>query len=389
MPRRLQWSETRLGAVACIDRIGVTPGTIQADTKYIGLEHIDSDGSITSLTVSAGDLRSAKFAFSSRHILYGKLRPYLRKVARPDFSGICSTDILPILPGPEIDRDYLYHVLREPRMISMATARSDGANLPRLAPKKLLDFPVLLPPLAEQRRIADVLDKADAIRRKRHERLQLFDQLLHSTFIEMFGDPITNPKNWPLIPACLVIEQIEAGTSVKGEDRKPAVGEWTVLKISAVTTGWYLPSERKTVSNPPNHPLIPQRGDLLFSRANTREFVAATCLVDRDVERLFLPDKLWQVRPNAELARTEYLRFLFDNRRFRSAITRTATGTSGSMLNVSQEKVMRLQLPVPPLALQRKFGAVVWKVFELRQHILAAIENTERLGTSLRQQAFG
>src|ERR1039458_1707227 len=93
------WPIVSLDSVAVIDRQAVLSGEIETGTLYVGLENISGDGSFTGVgTVDAGELASGKFAFSRDHILYGKLRPYLRKIARPSFSGICSTDILPIRP---------------------------------------------------------------------------------------------------------------------------------------------------------------------------------------------------------------------------------------------------------------------------------------------------
>ena len=147
-------------------------------------------------TVEAGDLASTKFLFSSRHILYGKLRPYLRKIARPDFDGICSTDILPILPGRRVDRDYLCHFLRLDTSVSFAESRSVGVNLPRISPGVLTTLQVPLPTMEEQRRIAAILDKADALRQKRGLALQKLDSLTQSIFLDMFGDPVGNPRGW-------------------------------------------------------------------------------------------------------------------------------------------------------------------------------------------------
>lgn len=390
MSTTTRWRETELGRVAEIERTVLPPERIITGTSYVGLEHIDSEGSIaTARGVDAGELRSAKFAFSERHVLYGKLRPYLRKIARPTFSGVCSTDILPILPGPDIDRDYLFFCLRQPRLVGLAAARSHGANLPRLSPGELARFRIPLPALTEQRRIAAILDKAAAVRRRRKESLRLLNDFLRSAFLEMFGDLVRNEKGWPTAPASSVIAAIEPGSSVKGDERERGAEEWAVLKISAVTSGWYLPRERKVVAAPPQQPVIPRRGDLLFSRANTRELVAATCLVDREDPRLFLPDKLWRITPNDDRALVGYLRFLLADARFRQTLTRYATGTSGSMLNVSQEKLLRLELPLPPLPLQRHFGALVGTVFAIRARVIAAEDRASELVDSLVQQAFG
>src|SRR4051794_26719236 len=95
--------QVRLGDVATIERLSVAPSEIREGELYVGLENIKSGGDFNGVAaVSNGQLASNKFRFSAAHVLFGKLRPYLAKVARPDFSGICSTDILPIRPGPRL-----------------------------------------------------------------------------------------------------------------------------------------------------------------------------------------------------------------------------------------------------------------------------------------------
>ena len=178
----------------------IHPSQAEAATPYLGLEHLDGDGGIDCIqTVGSAGLKSNKFQFSDRHVLFGKLRPYLRKIVRPEFSGVCSTDIIPILPKEGMSRDYLFYFLRTPDTVNLATSRCSGSNLPRLGPKQLASFQIPLPPLAEQKRIAGILDAADALRAKRREALAQLDTLLQSTFLDMFGDPVTNPKGWEVV----------------------------------------------------------------------------------------------------------------------------------------------------------------------------------------------
>jgi type I restriction enzyme, S subunit len=95
-----KWETVALKQVAKIDRESVDPSDIVDGTTYVGLENIESSGAFVGVRdIDGGELASNKFSFTSKHILYGKLRPYLSKISRPKFSGICSTDILPILPG--------------------------------------------------------------------------------------------------------------------------------------------------------------------------------------------------------------------------------------------------------------------------------------------------
>ncbi len=312
-------------------------------------------------------------------LVFGDHTKAVKYVEHPFAIGAQGVRIL--LPFPGLDTRFGFYALRNIRFPPGTGYSRHSRFLKRAS--------ITVPPLPEQRRITAILDKADAIRRKRQESLRLLDDFLRSAFVQIFGDPIRNEKGWMRASASSVIASIEAGSSVKGEERKQGHGEWAVLKISAVTSGWYLPAERKVVAAPPHDPVVPKAGDLLFSRANTRELVAATCLVDRDEERVFLPDKLWLIRPDAALATVEYLRFLLAEPRFRHTLTRHATGTSGSMLNVSQERVLRLDLPLPPLQRQRHFSSLVRKVFETRGRVSAATDRAAELFDSLAQRAFG
>ncbi len=192
------WKKTALENVAAIERNSIQPEDIEKGTAYLGLEHIESGGRILEAKpVHEGELASSKFKFTECHLLYGKLRPYLAKIALPEFCGICSTDILPILPGPDLDRRFLCYFLRQPSMVEYANSRAAGVNLPRLSPSALSEFEIPLPPLPEQRRIAEVLDRAEALRAKRRAALAELDSLTQSIFLDLFGDPATNPKGWP------------------------------------------------------------------------------------------------------------------------------------------------------------------------------------------------
>lgn len=183
-----------LKEVADIERQGVSPEQISSGTNYLGLEHIESGGRICgSQVVEAGELASTKFRFDRNHVLFGKLRPYLAKIAMPDFDGVCSTDILPIRPGPDLDKRYLTYFLRQPSIVDLAASRSTGANLPRLSPKALGEMGIPWRPLPEQERIAAILDQADALRRLRSQSLARLSELGQAIFVEMFGSPAENP----------------------------------------------------------------------------------------------------------------------------------------------------------------------------------------------------
>lgn len=137
--------------------------------------------------------------FDESNVLYSKLRPYLNKVYLPDGKGLCTTELVPLKPNPDlITREYLAHYLRSEKFLRWVNEQIDGAKMPRVSMKIFWNHEINLPPLEEQKRIAAILDKADSLRRKRAQAIALADDFLRATFLDMFGDPVTNPKGWPV-----------------------------------------------------------------------------------------------------------------------------------------------------------------------------------------------
>lgn len=245
-------------------------------------------------------------------------------------------------------------------------------------------------PLPDQQRIAEILDHADAICRKNREILEKYNQLAQSVFVEMFGDPTKNSMNWETKRFGDNIIDIVAGKSVGGDERKILEGELGVLKISSVTLGVFNSTEYKVIKKDTiKGPIInPKKGDLLFSRANTREMVGATCIVDKTYSNLFLPDKLWRIDLDGNKFQNSYIKYLLSHEGFRNNLRKVATGTSGSMLNISKQKLRDLSVPVPPIDLQRKFGNIIKSIEDSKQNFQQCFDKSEDLFQSLLQRAF-
>jgi type I restriction enzyme S subunit len=150
------WEIKTLGEVCIIDK---SQG-VYKNLPYVGLEHIESHtgrfiGSTEPITV-----KSSTFKFSSDHVLYGRLRPYLNKVMLPDFTGHCSTEIFPLKPHPGLSREFLQYWFLMDATVEQIDATSTGARMPRANMNTVLDFKFPLPPLSEQRRIVGILDEA-------------------------------------------------------------------------------------------------------------------------------------------------------------------------------------------------------------------------------------
>lgn len=162
------WSVVQLGEVCEMDRQGLQPNdTVTQRLPFVGVENVRSGtGTLDFDTDSrVGSNKSTTFRFDARHVLYAKLRPYLNKVATPDFEGRCSTELVPLLPRENIDRDFLAYLLRREETVAFVMASVTGARMPRTDMKVLMSMLVPFPPLNEQRRIADILNRAAQIGR--------------------------------------------------------------------------------------------------------------------------------------------------------------------------------------------------------------------------------
>jgi len=176
------WEGTTLSEISKIDKNAISPENITAGTKYVGLEHIESNtGNIIGITsLNENELKSSKFLFTSEHVLYGKLRPYLNKVSMPYFDGVCSTDILPISPNKDkSNKYYLAFLLKHPYYVELATKCSTGANLPRISPKEFANFDVFCPPLPLQQKFASIVQQVEQLREHQSQSKQHIDDLFN------------------------------------------------------------------------------------------------------------------------------------------------------------------------------------------------------------------
>ena len=178
------WKLRCLCDLCTYDRKTVTPSNPLAQTlAYIGLENVESNSGRIMLNTgdsSSGQVKGNSYRFDARHVLYGKLRPYLNKVVLPEFSGRCSTELIPLLPGP-IDREYLAWYLRRPETVYYAMRSKTGSRMPRTDMKAFMQMPVLLPPLTEQKRIAALLKEqmayVETVRMSAREQLDAINAL--------------------------------------------------------------------------------------------------------------------------------------------------------------------------------------------------------------------
>jgi type I restriction enzyme, S subunit len=142
--------------------------------KYIGLEHIISNAHNINGYGDSNDTSSTKTIFKKGEILYGKLRPYLNKVWRAKFNGVCTTEILVLKSKNDFENGFLFYLLHSHRFIAHTISNTEGTSLPRANWKDIAIFKLPIPPLAEQQKIADILSEADAkIEKEEQEKAKL------------------------------------------------------------------------------------------------------------------------------------------------------------------------------------------------------------------------
>ncbi len=293
--------------------------------------------------------------------------------------------------GNAVNAQYGAYWLRSPEFIQWRDSQAKGANIQNLRKSALEELEISLPPLPEQERIVHLLDEADALRRLRRQANQRMQDFVPALFQEMFGDPARNEKGWKIVPVRSFVKGFQAGKSILTDGKETEDTNYWVLKVSAVTWGQYDAKESKPVpvGYIPGKDHFVRKGDLLFSRANTTELVGATVYVFDTPENRLLSDKLWRfVWQEPECIDPLFVWSLFQSSALRREIGQRATGTGGSMKNISQEKVLAMNCPFPPLSLQRKFATCVQQVRSLQDTQQRSTERIEAAFQSLLARAF-
>jgi len=301
-----------------------------------------------------------------------------------------STDcIVAITKSEEFNAKFVYYYLFGNKYILERGFK--GAGLKHISKKYIenIDIPVL--PFETQNKIVAVLDKANTLVSKREQSIQFLDELLRATFLDMFGDPAVNTKKLKLIPFHLVIEKIDAGWSPKCEENQRSNNdEWAVLKQSAVSRRFFNPIENKLLPTGINikKEITAQKGDLLLSRKNSKEYVGSAAYVFEEYEKLLLPDTIFNLRYNPEKVSGLYLFYLINDNNYQKVIQNLRTGAAGSMPNISQQKLMEHSIPLPEISEQKKFEDIVFNTYSKKKKVLVSKVEVENLFNSILQKVF-
>ncbi len=288
------------------------------------------------------------------------LRSFQGGIERSTYSGKVSTAYTVLEPRDRVIPDYFRWVLKSNGYIQELRTTTnqlrDGQSI------KFGDFakvPLPLPPCSEQRAIADYLDREtariDTLIGEQQRLVEMLRERRRAVVEEAVSIVATSGARLKHI-----IRSVRQGWSPQCYSW-PADGveTWAVLKTGAANGGRFRPMENKELPEDeiPRPDIVVTRGDLIVSRANTRELVGSAAMVEGDFPRLMLCDKLYAFSLDESRADSRFVAAVLGSRRWRDLIELEATGASHSMLNISQSDIGNLPMPLPPVDEQRRIVA--------------------------------
>jgi type I restriction enzyme S subunit len=292
-------------------------------------------------------------------------------------------------PNPhKIDPLYLLYCFEGDRVKGQISQLQTGTALKQLPVGNLKRIKIPLPPLEEQRRIAAILDKADGVRRKRKEAIRLTEELLKSTFLEMFGDPVTNPKGWEVI-GLGKISQIQGGLQVTPA-RKELPLEVPYLRVANVYRDKLLLDEIKNirVTSSELERINMKAGDILIVEGHgNKEEIGRSSVWDGSIENCVHQNHLIRVRLDPNKAEPIYISAYLNSAGGRCQLTKFGKTTSG-LNTISTSNVKATKVLCPPIEMQKRYLDFQRKLTEAKNASVQHLEQSENLFNSLLQRAF-
>ncbi len=272
----------------------------------------------------------------------------------------------------QVDTSFLFHRMRQG--VEDLKKLNQGTSINGIVRRDLLDYPINLPPLPQQMRIAEILTTLDEAIDQTEALIAKTQAIKAGMMHDLFTRGITPdgqlrpsreeapklykespigwiPNEWTVSALGKCLSGIDAGHSPECPDT-PAKGEqWGVLKVGAVSPEEFREEENKTVLDPSLHnsALLVHAGDLLLSRANTVDLVGLVCYIDTSPRNLMLSDKTLRLKVVSSLVKDRFLFWSLQLPSLRRQIENAASGTSGSMKNISQRSVRALLFALPNL----------------------------------------
>ena len=357
---------------------------------YIDLSSVDKDTkSIASIErYECSDAPSrARQLVETDDVLVATVRPNLNGAALVNGAHhgmTASTGYCVLRPDKDkLDSRFLFHWVKTgvfvQRMVDVAT----GANYPAVSDAKIKASKIPLPPLDEQKRIAGILDAADALRAKRREALAQLDTLLQSTFLDMFGDPVTNPMGWE---QCVVGDVVHAAKD--GPHVSPTYAESGIPFLSTrhIKPGEVVWEDLKYIdqdeANRQWKKCKPEFGDILYTKGGTTGIAARVTTSE--------PFAVWVhvalLKPVVKKVHPIWIEAMLNSAYCYTQSQRYTHGIANHDLGL--KRMVKIQMYLPPLAEQRGFAAIVESIEQQKASQRAHMAELDTLFASLQSRAF-
>ena len=279
---------------------------------------------------------------------------------------------------------YLFHVLSSTfflKQIPKITKKSvNQASFTVTSFKGLL---IPLPPLDEQKRIADILDKVDGVRRKRKENIKLADAFIKSVFLDMFGDPVTNPKGWEVKPLGESLVKIRYGTSTP--PRFSESGN-AFIRATNIKHGYIVSENMKYISHEEGNKIQKCRvrtGELIIVRSGVNS--GDTCVITSEYSNHYAGyDIIITLKEN--VINPIFINTLL-NTNYMNTIIKPLTARAAQP-HLNSEQVQSLPIILPLLPLQKQFAEIVQRVEKSKIRLQSQLAETETLFKALQQDFF-
>lgn len=384
----------RLRQVVEINPSTKSAGSDEDLVSFLAMSDISEEGRVASVQQRPlADVQKGYTAFQSGDVLLAKITPCFENgkaalvESLPTQSGFGSTEFHVLRPTQEIDPRFLFHLVWNPRFRRVGSLRMTGsAGQKRVPVAFLADYELSLPSKDEQQRIATILDKVNSVRRMRQEAIRLSDAFLKAVFIDMFGDPGSNPKGFETGTIRDLVASANYGTSEKASEE---VGKYAILRMNNITYqgGWdfsslkYVDLEQATA-----HKYLTQRGDLLFNRTNSKELVGKTAVYMRD-EPMAIAGYLVRVRMN-ERGNPHYVSGYLNSAHGKRTLEARAKSIVG-MANINAQEMQDIPLLLPPIQLQVRYARIVDAVNARLEKHQAFLREAVALQSALSHKFFG
>jgi len=383
----MKWPSVKISKVC---RRGATRDprrTPESPFKYIDISSVDREQkcivSTPEIIGSEAPSRARK-EVKAGDILVSTVRPNLNAVAivPPKLDNqIASTGFCVLRPTSLIDKTYLFYFTISNPFIDVLTARVRGAHYPAVSDSDVNNVKIPLPPISEQRRIVEILDQADRLRKLRAEADKKAERILPALFIKMFGDPATNPMGWDTNDTFGDVGTLDRGKSRHRPRNAPELlgGDHPLIQTGDVAnSGGRIRNHTQTYSDIglAQSKMWP-KGTLCITIAAN---IAKTGVLEFDA---CFPDSVVGFHPGPDVT-TEYVQsWLY----FLQPVLEN-NAPQAAQKNINLQVLRSLPLPKPPLPLQEKFSSMVVEYYKQIDNQLHQGERLETLFNSILHRAF-